>query len=162
MGHVLVMKFSGVYRVGCKGNPDASFMSAMQIAAREHWKPAGTVLDLSDLQYDWGDMMDLVRGPGGGRWRDHPHAVVVGPKTRDAMATLMFGVRTTKRATDAEGYVDGDLDAAITYVIDRLPRMMTETLHLHPPPNCAQEEDERGQPPMDEARWLISTNPAAL
>ena len=160
LGDVLVMKFSGEYRVGCRGNPDAAFICAMQRAAVEYWDPEGAVLDLRDLDYAWGDMMDAVRGSPLPRWRSGAHAVVVGKLSSRAMATLMFGVETDRPVTDAAGYFDGDLDAALAYVFDRLPREATDTLHLRPPSRWPRSVDE--QAVTDEAAWLASRDPGPL
>jgi hypothetical protein len=154
-GRLLVMKFSGVYGVGCEGNPDAAYMSAMSAAAVDYWQPEGTVLDLSELQYDWGDLIETALGPREGH---APHAVVVGPKSRRALATLMFGLDTTKDATDHEGYFD-NLDVAIAYVIAQMGNIATETLHVHPPWSPVLSPRQQAQVDAEEARWRRLAQP---
>src|SRR6266550_2062673 len=74
-GPILIAKFTGRYRPGCQGNPDAAYLVAMGVAAVSYWEPKGVVLDVSQLEYVWGDMMDMVRG---GAWAglNVPFAVV--------------------------------------------------------------------------------------
>jgi hypothetical protein len=60
--HVLIVRFAGEYGVGSAGNGDAAFMSAMVAAGLDAWPPAGVVLDLRELSYEWGDMMSQVLG----------------------------------------------------------------------------------------------------
>jgi len=114
--HILLARFVGTYRIGCKGNPDAMFIASMARAAVLRWGPSGVILDLSELGYKWGDMMELVLHPRQWAGFETPFAVVVGPECRDAIATLKFGVGTTKHATDIEGYFDA-LPAAVEYLL---------------------------------------------
>ena len=51
---IMILKFSGVYGFGSRGNSDARYMSAIGKAVLEAWRPDGLVIDLSDMQYDWG------------------------------------------------------------------------------------------------------------
>jgi hypothetical protein len=137
---VLVVEFSGRYRIGCQGGPDATFMRDVTLTAAHLWRPDGVVLDLTDFAYEWGDNLEEVLGVGWVRndpyWPpgpfDHifrpaadepeppmPFAVGVGTKCRDAIATLLFGLETTRPATDAEHLFDC-LAAALEYVHSRI------------------------------------------
>jgi hypothetical protein len=101
------------YRDGSEGAPDAHFMCGLTEIALEIWRPAALVLDLSELQYDWGDEMDLVLSVG---QRQHvPSAVVIGPGCSRAIATLFWGTDTSRLATEAEN-IFTDLDAAWKHV----------------------------------------------
>lgn len=85
---VLVVGFSGRYRAGSAGNPDATYMRAMVAAGFEAWGASAIVLDLGALEYVWGDELDRVFSFG--RERDLPVAVVVGPKCEEAVRTLVL------------------------------------------------------------------------
>jgi hypothetical protein len=61
---ILVIKYSGVYRVGSGGNADAAFMLALAKAAISYTDPDGIVLDISELDYQWGDDVEEIAGPG--------------------------------------------------------------------------------------------------
>jgi hypothetical protein len=100
--YTLMAKFIGKYRPGSAGSPDAHFILEMTKMAVGIWQPAALVLDLSDLQYEWGDEMDWLLPPRVGR----KAAVVVGPGCAPAIATLLWGLTTSKPATDAEFIFD--------------------------------------------------------
>src|SRR5690348_9516372 len=91
----LIAKFIGDYRDGSSGHPDAVFMVGMLRMAVDLWRPAGVVLDLSELRYDWGDEMYWLLPP---EVNGKKAAVVVGPKCARAIGTLLWGVNTTKEA----------------------------------------------------------------
>src|SRR5687768_5273505 len=52
---VIVAKFQGVYRHGSEGNGDGLFMAATIAAYVAIWNPLGLILDLRELQYEWGN-----------------------------------------------------------------------------------------------------------
>ena len=114
--HILVARFVGKYRLGHLGDPDATYIASMARAAMFNWEPSGLILDLSQLDYKWGDMMDLVLNPNQWSGFKTPFAVVVGPDCRDAIASLKFGTDTTKSAADITGFFD-TLPAAIDYLL---------------------------------------------
>ena len=116
--HILVARFVGTYRIGCKGNPDAMFIASMARAAVFNWGPSGVILDLSQLDYKWGDNMEEVLNVPQWAGFDIPFAVLVGAESREAIASLKFGVETKKQATEVEGYFD-TLAAAIEYLLPR-------------------------------------------
>jgi hypothetical protein len=111
--YTLIAKFRGQYRDGSAGAPDAAFIEGLTRTALEVWSPAALVLDLSELRYDWGDEMAslLDIGDDGGL----KTAVVVGPGCARAIATLMWGVDTTREATEAEG-IFATVEEAWTHV----------------------------------------------
>jgi hypothetical protein len=85
----------------------------LTLTAIEVWNPAGVVLDLSELHYDWGDEMDLLLDVASDR--SVKSAVVVGPACARAIATLMWGVDTKRPATEAENIFD-NVEEAWQYV----------------------------------------------
>ena len=114
---LLVIRYHGVYRNGSEGNPDAAYMAAIGRAAIEVFEPAAVVIDLCDLSYQWGDMLDSVWNIGRDPvWETQlPCAVVVGDKCRAAVGTLIFGAGSTTDACEEE-FVFDTLVAAIAYV----------------------------------------------
>jgi hypothetical protein len=115
--HLLVIRYHGVYRIGCDGNPDATYMAAIGRAAIDVFEPGAGVIDLSDLSYQWGDMLEIVWDIGGRR--ELPCAVIVGDKCRAAVGTLIFGEASTTDACEAE-FVFDTLAAAVAYVSAKL------------------------------------------
>ena len=83
---ILVIAFSGVYRHGSAGADDASFISAITYACVHAWNPKAVVLDLIDLDYQWGDEMDAVLLPD---VDPIPVSVAAGPKCAPAIETLL-------------------------------------------------------------------------
>ena len=106
---ILVVKYDGEYGIGSGGNDDARYMLAMATLAIETFRPWGVVHDLTDLSYQWGDMLEEVFiGP---RYEPQPTAIVVGPKCEKALRTLLLGL-DSKESIDAVGNVFRDLNAA--------------------------------------------------
>jgi hypothetical protein len=104
----LIIRFTGQYGVGCKGNGDAVYMRAVASAGLEPWHPNRSVFDFRELEYVWGDMLDSVLRTGQGRVSvmellasgkisdsknmqamDIPTAVVVSDKCRKAVTSLL-------------------------------------------------------------------------
>jgi hypothetical protein len=106
----LVAKFSGKYRDGSKGNPDAAFMrGVLQTACRLWWHTA-VIIDLSDLEYHWGDRIEMLFNP----LENAILAIVVGPKCRKALSTLVFGLDTDRDITEHKQFFDS-LEQAFEY-----------------------------------------------
>ena len=108
----LIAKFTGAYADGGSGRADAAYILGVVSTAMEIWNSASLVLDLSGLKYEWGDEMRWLLPPN---VHGRPAAVVVGPGCTPAVATLLFGLNTSRSATEAE-CVFADLDEAIAYV----------------------------------------------
>ena len=127
---ILVITYSGIYPHGSAGNADAQFLYAMAKAAVAAFEPWGVIHDLTELSYEWGDMLEMVLtvGPdrelpptvesvfgsrsGSGR---SPVAVVVGPDGEEAVRTLLLGERS-REPIEKIGYVFCDLESAWAYV----------------------------------------------
>jgi hypothetical protein len=116
---MIVIKFKGVYRLGSGGNGDAQYMYAMGKAALAAWYCAGVILDWSELDYQWGDLLEKVLDIGAHQYVDAPFptAVVVGPQCEEAVRTLL-GL-DSKGTIEDIGFVFRDLTSACHY-IDRL------------------------------------------
>ena len=84
------------------------------------------ILDLRDLDYQWGDEMDLVLQPP----RDIS-AIVVSSKCEPAISTLFYGIDTKESVLDEPHFFDA-LDAAIDYVIQALAADWNLKVEQHP------------------------------
>lgn len=114
---ILVIKYSGVYGFGSGGNADAIYMRAMAKAGIEAFEPWGVIHDLSELSYEWGDMLDQVFiGPN---FEPSPRAIVVGSRCEEAIRTLLLGENSNEPIEKA-GNVFRNLDAAWAYVDARI------------------------------------------
>jgi hypothetical protein len=103
----LIVSFTGHYRDGSSGNPDAAYMRAMIGLGCDLWWHKGLVIDLSALKYDWGDMIESAFDHP----RDLPVAIVVGPLSSRALATLWFGEDTDRSVTEQNGVFNNVSDA---------------------------------------------------
>ena len=119
---ILLAKFSGHYRPGHRGAPDARFIQGITQAAVGVWCPAALILDFRNLDYVWGDEMEEVLGCRGEirslpyviRWL--PYAVVLGDQCRPAITTLLQVFRPEiASATELEHFFD-DIEEAWKYV----------------------------------------------
>jgi hypothetical protein len=90
-GTILVVKFSGQCGFGSQSNGDCLFMEAMVQAGLAAFDASALVLDLSELGYEWGDMMTDVLCAGEGHLADaaFPTAVVVSDKNRAGLTSLV-------------------------------------------------------------------------
>ena len=117
---ILVVKFSGAYRPGCQGTPDALFIQGITLAGLKVWGPDALILDLRQLSYTWGDNMEEVLG-----LREEievPFAIVGSESCLPAIGTLLqafYGPEKIKAATDAENIFD-NMGAALEYVHHRV------------------------------------------
>jgi hypothetical protein len=110
---ILVVKYRGDYGYGSEGNGDARFMLGMAQAGISTFFPCGLIHDLSELSYEWGDMLECVFiGPD---CASSPRAIVVGPKCEEAVRTLFLGVNS-EEPIEKIGDVFRSLDAAWAYV----------------------------------------------
>ena len=80
-------KAFGTYKSGSAGSSDAYHIRGMMAYAQERFFQRFWVLDLSDLDYEWGDEMDLVLGLDEFEGVE-VIATVFGPKCVEAVATL--------------------------------------------------------------------------
>ena len=85
-----VVKFTGSYRDGAAGKPDALFLIAITEAVQKAWFTTSLIIDFSDLKYDWGDEMDWIHDVGQFMPSpcSKPLAIIVGDQCRDALQTL--------------------------------------------------------------------------
>ena len=85
----LVLHFTGTFRVGSAGKPDATCMVGQVAAALAAWPCDAVVYDLSALNYRWGDgMIRVFAVPAPDAWLPPARAVVAGPASREGLQTL--------------------------------------------------------------------------
>lgn len=88
---ILTVHFCGLYRMGCQGGPDATYMEAMTAAALVATRPEGLIFDFTDLDYRWGDDLESLYDICSNwpyRGADLPYAVVLGKDCRTAVISL--------------------------------------------------------------------------
>ncbi len=103
----LVARVNGRYRDGSTGNPDAYFLHGLIKTAVDLWSPKAVIIDFTNFQYDWGDMLELVYDAPESKER----AYVVGNACRRAMSTLEFGENTQRDITEHDEFFDSFEDA---------------------------------------------------
>lgn len=84
--------FAGNYGYGSAGNGDAAYMDAMYRAAVEVIGPDGLILDFTDLNYEWGDLLGRVLNPPD-RWaqlESPPFALVLGQGCEQGLRSLLL------------------------------------------------------------------------
>jgi hypothetical protein len=63
--HIQVVRFTGEYRVGSRGENDAAYMRGVALLAVSAWDTACLVLDLRELEYSWGhSLLGVIEAPG--------------------------------------------------------------------------------------------------
>jgi hypothetical protein len=110
---VLRVRFSGVYRPGSAGSPDAGLMMAVTAAALAHGTPDVVLFDLSELDYRWGDGLLGIFEVVAARDAEHPvrTVVVAGP-------ACIGAVRSLAGAAAEEGWLFGGIDTARPRVVE--------------------------------------------
>jgi hypothetical protein len=114
---ILVISYAGEYGVGCEGNGDAQYMYAMGKFGIELYEPAGIIIDFRELEYVWGDMLEMVFGLGCLNYHPHnvPNAMIVGDKCQEAIGTLIHGL-DSKEPPTTEDWIFGSLEEAWKFV----------------------------------------------
>ncbi len=98
---IIVIKFSGEY----DSDDDAHYMYAKGQFGLMAYQPMGAILDFRDLEYYWGDKMDIVFSIGVGQYTDSdfPTALLIGDRCKKAIGTLVHDdPNSIELATDKE------------------------------------------------------------
>ena len=123
---VLVVRFTGKYRQGSAGAPDARFMFAMLEAAIGAWKCWALILDLSGLAYEWGDDIEGIWSMRlSYAWTEEGEdliALIVGPESERALASLYYD-EDLNRTSFSEPWVFRDFPSAWNYIEGELANM---------------------------------------
>lgn len=137
---ILIVHFSGKYGFGSQGNPDAEHMRSSAVAAIDLWEPDALVLDLTQLHYEWGDLIDIAIGGYA-----PPTAIVVGPNCREALASLFGEDWQEQRTYDSIDSAIEPLAAAMweeaspsadpgEFPCSHIAKYITQTCDQHPDP----------------------------
>lgn len=105
---ILIISFHGKYRDGSTGNSDAGLIKGIVTTGLSVFDPFSLLIDLTDLEYNWGDNFDLSFE----ETEPTTTVILVGEKCRRAMSTLTFGIDTYKDIVDNNFFFD-DFDKAI-------------------------------------------------
>jgi hypothetical protein len=98
----LYIKFNGVYRPGSEGKSELGFMTGNYELGINVWRPFKTIIDISNVTYEWGDDMELLLDIS-----DRKSSVmIVGDKNRRALSTLLFGTDTERDIVDNKFFFD--------------------------------------------------------
>ncbi len=121
---VLVIRFTGEYRRGSRGEPDARFIFAMLQAAFQSWECWALILDLSALHYEWGDDIEWLFSTQPMQWagEEYPRALIVGQKSERALASLYYD-GNLDRTSFSEPWVFRDFASGWKYVEDKLAKI---------------------------------------
>lgn len=119
--NTMIIKYSGEYGLGSSGDSDAIYMCAMGKAALSAWNPSGVIIDLSDLSYKWGDMIEMVFDIGSEQYIDSefPRAVIVGSKCEEAIRTLIFGLNS-EESIESVGWIFRNLESGWKYIESKI------------------------------------------
>lgn len=107
--NVLVISFIGKYRYGSGGSPDAGLIKGIIKTGLSVFDPFSVVIDLTMLEYTWGDNLDLSFE----ETDSTKTVVVVGDKCRKGMSSLMFGINSNKDIVDNNFFFD-DFEKALS------------------------------------------------
>ena len=116
--HFLVVRYAGKYPYGSAGNRDANYMHAMATAAVVYFEPWGVIHDLLELEYEWGDALREVLSVGP-EIQPAGIALVLGPKSEEAVRTLCLGIDSAKTIEAIPGAFR-DLESAWQYVEEQI------------------------------------------
>ncbi|MCA9688413.1 MAG: hypothetical protein KC636_02310 [Myxococcales bacterium] len=113
-GEIAVLRFTGRYRDGSRGSPDAAYMAVVAAAALARATPDVLVLDLRALDYRWGNSILGVFVDVAEADREYPVGLVLAtsPRCRPALATLL-GLDPRAEPGPEDLLQDG-LEAALT------------------------------------------------
>jgi hypothetical protein len=108
---IMLVRFTGVSGIGSRGTDDAVFMRTVLVAALDAWSPFGLVLDLSHLDYRWGDDMTGVLC-GGDQYcavSRLPTTVIVSNQCRTGLTSLV----AQEMGEDPAHWLFDDLESAL-------------------------------------------------
>ncbi len=112
---ILAVRCAGLYRIRCKGGPDATYMEAMTAAALIATCPSGLIFDFTQLDYQWGDNLESVYHVG----KNLPLALVLGEHCREAVISLS---RPNAIIQEPEEWMFDTFEEAWHYVDERIHR----------------------------------------
>ncbi|MCP4129588.1 MAG: hypothetical protein GY754_01105 [bacterium] len=116
----LIIACKGICGSGSDSNEDAQYIYAMGEAGVCFFEPSMVILDFSELEYHWGDRMDIPFNIGASIFYDEeaPFALVVGPKCKDAIDTLIADTHEPADPLENEWVFD-TIEEAVKFVRDQ-------------------------------------------
>lgn len=121
---ILIIKYVGKYKYGSAGNNDARYMYAKGKLGFNLFEPEGIILDFQELEYQWGDMIELVFDIGVNEYEDEqlPIALVIGNGCEEGIGTLIYGINSEKTNATTEEWIFDNFDDAWRYVEKRIEK----------------------------------------
>lgn len=129
--NIFVIKYIGKHGVGAAGNGDAQDMYAKGEFGLDIFEPSGVILDFQELDYVWGDMLELVFDVGAYKSIniEFPKALVIGDNCAKAIGTLIHGIDSKESATTKEWIFD-NFEEAWRYVDGKISKKSFDVLKL--------------------------------
>ncbi|MEP1027871.1 MAG: hypothetical protein ABJG68_16780 [Crocinitomicaceae bacterium] len=123
---ILTIKYSGKYGFGSAGNGDAQYMYAKGEFGLNCYEPSAVILDFSQIEYEWGDLIEMVFSIGSNQYIDaeFPIALVIGKECSEAIGTLVHGIDSMESATTEEWIFD-NFDLAWSFVEGKIEKRHT-------------------------------------
>jgi hypothetical protein len=97
---IIVLNVCGKYEEGSGGKPHCAYIEYMIGLLRSILPSSGIVLDLSNLEYSWGDDIETLIFPDDEKYFN----VIVSDKNRKALSTLVYGLDTDRDIKDEDGF----------------------------------------------------------
>lgn len=92
----LIMKVSGDYGIGSRGNPNGAWLSSMVMAGLVRFPSHGIVLDLTEMTYEMSDSLyNVIVQIRKHRSPRYPVYVLTSDRCRDGIVSLMDMARDT-------------------------------------------------------------------
>jgi len=115
---IMVIKFSGKY----DSDDDAHYMYAKGQFGLMAYFPIGAILDFRDLEYHWGDKMDLVFDIGRGQYEgeDFPTALLIGEQCKKAIGTLVHDDPNSKKLATTKEWIFETFEESWKYVEQKI------------------------------------------
>lgn len=111
---IIVIRFSGEY----DSDSDAHYMYAKGQFALMAYQPMGIILDFRDLEYHWGDKMDLVFDIGMGKHEDDDFstALLISEKCKKAIGTLVHDDPKSEEPATTKEWIFETLEESWKYI----------------------------------------------
>jgi hypothetical protein len=118
---ILVVSYSGNYKIGGAGNGDAVSMMAKRDFGLTMTGASAVIIDFRELNYVWGDMIESVI------YFSHNCvnpivACVLGEGCREAIGTLVHDDVNSKQPATTEEFIFDEFDEAWQYIEEQLKK----------------------------------------
>lgn len=99
---ILVVSIHGKYRDGSAGRADAGLIKGIVDTGVFMFKPSSVLIDFSDLEYNWGDNIDMDFE----EIKPTRFVILVSEKCRTGLSSLLFWLNTDKDIVDNKLFFD--------------------------------------------------------